>query len=899
MMPPVSLITRVICVVLVMFTFALTLFSQAQAPKDLGSDSMSEMPEVLVAPLFIETAAFTSTITMVNELSFGVTAQVVLFDRNGGQITSQTVALPAHSREAVLVGDLLRAANSGETMGSVEVLPDPATVVTMAIAAQLSITGFGANAGQQIEEEFLTVGMPGSGVLRSAGASLVGTPVIALKNTAAAAQTATIACITEKGAATGQRVQLRAGGSALLRACTSSSNASVSPLDDTLTPPARAAAAPGAFGVSVAGSGQPGSLVAFGFSWRGAASGAMLSSQNFVDAGTFRSGNTVFTGVPVGAASHLPGALFTPRVAVANFGAKPVNAKVLFARTSDAGGPEVSNVATVTVPADSAQTIALPSLTGDPGLRNSFIVQSDAAPGTLLASVAAEGAPGFGLVEQIGKDELTMANGGGHPWDLTGGRDAVLLLFNHSPVAKYFNVKIGNGRVLWQQPYELAPMETRAISIRDLIVGRVKDQDGVVLPQTLEEGEIGWFNANPAEGKGRLMQIDPASRTVAGNRRAARNFSCSYTYVLCGASLGTSSLTVGVGASSSPRYLGPVIPAICLSANPFGCSGQSSSYNGLGYTYSWSTSNGDAMVYGSSQSATATFWGYSVGSCTAVGVISSGNCNEPAAGTVNVAQLICSPSTVNWAGTVTCTVSGASASQISSWNFSASGVAVNGPVGVTTWSGQMVIGGTVTAVVSGASLTANVTVNSRSTFPAVTMPSPQLVANGSTWNGTTLPTLTSPPTTAEGTFGTSAFAAKWSDTTAAPQNGPNAGLYYIASLSDSSLYVWELNPGLTNNNDPFYQHQGPQGGSCWATIPGITSAVQAHEIGATSSHYSEVKAALTSENPGVIANSIVGSSQQVLDGVRAAYTNAINAGKAEPPTNLPTNINYYPYATCP
>jgi len=94
-------------------------------------------------------------------------------------------------------------------------------------------------------------------------------------------------------------------------------------------------------------------------------------------------------------------------------------------------------------------------------MRNSFIVQSDAAPGTLFASVAAVGAPGFGLVEQIGKDEQTTANGGGHPWDLTGGQEAVLLLFNHFAVAKYFNVKIGSGGVLWQQPYLLAPMETR------------------------------------------------------------------------------------------------------------------------------------------------------------------------------------------------------------------------------------------------------------------------------------------------------------------------------------------------------------------------------------------------------------------------------------------------------
>ncbi|MEO8662528.1 MAG: hypothetical protein ABI693_28970 [Bryobacteraceae bacterium] len=296
-------------------------------------------------------------------------------------------------------------------------------------------------------------------------------------------------------------------------------------------------------------------------------------------------------------------------------------------------------MATVSVPGLSTQTIALPSLTGDPGLRNSLIVQSDAAPGTLMASVVAVGAPGFGLVEQIGKDELTLTNGGGHPWELTGGRDAVLLLFNHSAEAKYFNVKIGNGSVLWQQPYELAPMETRAISIRDLIAGQAKDQDGAVLPQTMEQGEISWFNANPSEGKGRLMQIDPVSQSVAGNRRAARNFSCSYTFVLCGASLATSSIAFDYDSSSSPLYLGPVIPAICLSANPYGCSGQSASHSGLGYTYNWGGNNQSiADVYGSWTSSTATFWGYGVGSGGATAIMASGNCLQSAFGTATVTR---------------------------------------------------------------------------------------------------------------------------------------------------------------------------------------------------------------------------------------------------------------------
>lgn len=177
---------------------------QTTAPRAAASDSMAEMPEVLVAPLFIETGEFTSTITMVNELNFAVTANVIVRNSQGAQIASQLVNFTAHSQQALMVADVLRSSNSAESVGSVEILPDPAQVVSMAIAAQISITGSGGSAGQHIEEEFLMAGTQGSGILRSAGTSLTGQPIVAIKNASPASQTATISCITEKDGATQQ-----------------------------------------------------------------------------------------------------------------------------------------------------------------------------------------------------------------------------------------------------------------------------------------------------------------------------------------------------------------------------------------------------------------------------------------------------------------------------------------------------------------------------------------------------------------------------------------------------------------------------------------------------------------------------------------------------------------------
>ena len=118
---------RSISVILIVFCFPMTGFSQQRerrVSQPAAANSMSEMQAVLAAPLFIESGEFTSRITMVNELAFAVSADVVLFDRQGVRIAAQTVAFPAHSQQALLVGDLLRKANSVERVGSVEIHPD-------------------------------------------------------------------------------------------------------------------------------------------------------------------------------------------------------------------------------------------------------------------------------------------------------------------------------------------------------------------------------------------------------------------------------------------------------------------------------------------------------------------------------------------------------------------------------------------------------------------------------------------------------------------------------------------------------------------------------------------------------------------------------------------------------
>lgn len=254
---------------------------------------------------------------------------------------------------------------------------------------------------------------------------------------------------------------------------------------------------------------------------------------------------------------------------------------------------------------------------------------------------------------------------------------------------------------------------------------------------------------------------------------------------------------------------------------------------------------------------------------------------------------------------MTCSVAGVQAGEVSSWQFSGGQANVTAPGGVTSWTGLMVQGGTVSANLNIAGNLAapfvSVTVNPRTNF-TVSMPTPGLKPNGTP----PLPVLTSPPDTSEGAFGQSRYQYYFNPMTAQVPSGPNEGFTYVTALDTSlSYFIYELNPGLVTPSDPFYQHQY---GNCGIpSVQQIVTAVTNHEAGASSSHWSEMAAQMAASNPGPVAEKEVGlpgTTPQALNGQASKdltpyFAAVANAGIPEPPTNLPPNINFPPYRTCP
>jgi hypothetical protein len=126
------------------------------------------------------------------------------------------------------------------------------------------------------------------------------------------------------------------------------------------------------------------------------------------------------------------------------------------------------------------------------------------------------------------KDESDPTDAGNHPWSLEQGSDSILLLFNHSAEPENFSVSISSGDMAWQTNYELAPMQTEAVSFRRLVENQSKDDQGQVLRRDVLSGQVTWFTRTAGIGKGRLLQSNRESAI-------ARSFSCAGSIAICGA----------------------------------------------------------------------------------------------------------------------------------------------------------------------------------------------------------------------------------------------------------------------------------------------------------------------------------------------------------------------------
>ena len=544
-----------------------------------STPAMMQMP--MVVPLFLEDGDFTSTLVLVNGGAVQTYADVAVRALSGKIVATSRVQFQPHSLRQVNIRKLLDSSNaSGITAGSITVMQSSA-LSGMVITAALSMTRL-SSSPSYIDEEIAMPSAEGSQILRAVADKGEGSPIVAITSLSDMGQHVQLQCLAKNGTRFSKTVAISAGETLLTEACSEGvlHGADFQRYAEDSRDEVR-----GPIGIALKSDGMPGSFAAFALAPHGSRDKRYFSSVAFTDPMMVMSTTTVFTGVPVGSAAQLPAGAYTPTVALANFANQDAHVTVRYAQTSG-DTPNTQDVASTVVPAQSSKEVSLPSLKGDPYLQNSFLIVADEAPGDVVAKLVTRSDSQLREVELLGKDLKDPQNGGNHPWSIENGTDSTLLLFNTSSVPQYFNVSISAGSTVWRKAYQLQPMQTKAISVRDLIKQKVKDDKGNLLPSEIWTGQVQWHVPNPNAGRGRVLESNP-------EKAMARNFSCGFVAELC------------EGDFSGVNYLmdgqtinfGQIFPQVCANT----CSGTPVGPGGDGYSYSWSPEDTSiASISGSS-----------------------------------------------------------------------------------------------------------------------------------------------------------------------------------------------------------------------------------------------------------------------------------------------------------
>lgn len=548
-------------------------------------------------PLFIESRNFTSTAVLANASNSSTYVDVILYGLDGSEIATQRVAFPPHGRQQVGIRALLDAAGSRATTGRIKVVQS-SVPKGLLVLGQLSLTYTGSGQPNNIDEKLALPSASTSQVLRAVADASDGSPLVAITSLSQTRQSITIDCLVD-GQKVSKSIVLRAEETSVTEAC--APRVVVGGDFDTVFQ-GEDTTSRDSIGIALRSDAPAGSFMAYGLAPHGNPGDSFFSGVRFVDPATIVSLNTIFTGMPVGDAAPLPAGEYVPQVALANFSAKDINVRVKYAHTSG-DGPVVEEAANLVVHAGSSSGVTLAHLMGDPGLKNSFVILSDGAPGDLMAKVVSTSGSALREVESEGKDAQEPQNGGSHPWSIEQGTDSTLLLFNHGTVSTLFGVNIETTGGNWQKSFQLAPMETKAISFRDVIGNQIKDDHGKALPRGSINGQVGWFTPGGKGGKGRILQ---SSRDLT----MARNFSCSLSYALSDlyATFVPGTTTVPVGNTATfgtfQTFAGDGDPDSWSNAND-PCSGDALFNWSSGYVFHWSSANTSIASISGSNSGTS------------------------------------------------------------------------------------------------------------------------------------------------------------------------------------------------------------------------------------------------------------------------------------------------------
>ncbi len=609
-------------------TTTTTYFPAKPLPGVTPPNQMMAMPAI--GPLFLQNDQISSSLMLVNNAASSAGATITLRNLTGRQIAQQHIVLAPSSQHEIAMAYLLSTATEYASMGSLSIIQD-AGLQGVAVNAQLLLTDHSHSIPSYLDEELAMPSMEGSSTLRGVTDAAQGPSLLAISNLANKSQTVTVKCLSHEIQDATTQIIIPAYGTSLTSAC---SNTVINNFEEYLESVPHQEDTE-VQGIEITGGSMAGTLAAFALAPHHRGSEVIFSAAPFTDPQMQKSSTTIYAGVPFGKQSVVSDGVYVPHIALANFSDKQANVTITVTDSNERYPRDGAlltdflpqpHLRSVSLAPGESKNVILNDARNQAGLLHSIKVQSDQPAGLVQSKVVSRGDGVLYQVELLGKDLKDQENAGGHPWTTQGDNESHLLLYNPSAIPTTYLVRIAAATSTWEKKYVLAPNETRELSINRLIHEGIKDDSGRVLDPGANTGVVYWSLVDPGHGTGRLL-VSSQSQT------AARNFSCGYTYVVCGVAL--SVLDNGLVPLLGYSNYAFVNAQCCLAWGPGACSNLTQTGGSCGTSINWTlgdTTIVDFNTSGDQFSFSPNFKGVSAGNTYANAYVQENGCGSGGGG---------------------------------------------------------------------------------------------------------------------------------------------------------------------------------------------------------------------------------------------------------------------------
>lgn len=255
-----------------------------------GACQSASASSAFLLPLFLSSHDFRSTAVLVNSQSVSTYVDVTVRDADGNVAVQRRIDMAARNHIDIDIGQLLEAAHSDATRGSVLIAP-VADGTGIGVIGQMSITYTGSSEPSYLEYEPARPNPDNSLVLRAVADAGQASPTVGITSVASTVQNVTIQCFGSAGPVFSKTVSVPPMGTLLTPACIGAAsdlpgNASSNSVETQTR----------AEGIQLTTDAPPGSFAAAGFASHHGADGTFLTGFQFSDSKGAKTSTTVFRG---------------------------------------------------------------------------------------------------------------------------------------------------------------------------------------------------------------------------------------------------------------------------------------------------------------------------------------------------------------------------------------------------------------------------------------------------------------------------------------------------------------------------------------------------------------------------------------------------------------------------